>query len=301
MFLVVSGCGGGGDDTPTDNDNDNPDGNPPVVVQSPDPGPVGEIIPESEQRVIPTDEIKAFVTDSPYAAVLPGCALASTEDPCTLGTLPYLGQQYLTPTVDQVMQRVVVTHDWMGVRLREMLQRMPPDLLPMFAPVTAIIIGSEVRPSAFSVSRGWIRLDPRLLWLSVDEKRTVATNDDPRTNYGSDLQFVSRTRFAIGDDYAWGWWSLTDDSERTLADIEIPLAALLYHELAHANDYVQPDKLADLGDELTPRSTFELLDEFRVSRLLYQQEELTAQRSFLYGLAGVRYFDDAPSDTDRKS
>jgi hypothetical protein len=285
--MVVAGCGGGVDETTSDS-------SPPVSLQS--PVEFGEPIPESERRVISTTEARPFIPNAPYASVLAACAAAEYTDPCTLSTLPYIGQENPVPTVGDIMERVLVTHDWMGVRLEQMLKRLPADLLPMFAPITVVVIGSEVRPSSFSVAQGRVRLDPRTLWLSVDEKRTVATNDDPRTSYGSDLQFVSLYRFTSGNDYAWDFWSLTDNRERTSDDIELPLASLLYHELAHANDYIQPDKLASLSMDLTPWGAFELLDETRVSRQLYERGDLTGPFSYLYGLAGVRFFNDEATD-----
>lgn len=292
---LLSACGGGGNSGISDQDS--PQGPGPIVEpQEPVVTPVGEVIPTEDQRVIPTDEIKVYRSDSAYASVLLECALTEYTDPCTLQKLPYIGQLNASPTINEVMQRLLVTHDWMGVRFEKMLSDLPADMLPLFAPVTSIIIGSEVRPSAFYPSLGQVRLDPRRLWLSVDEKRTVATNDDPRSNFGSDLQFTSLFRFTIGDNYAWNYWSLTDDSERSVADIKLPLASLLYHELAHANDYVQQARMSVLTSDMTPLDALNELEDSRVSRRLYQDESLTAQRSYLYGLAGVRFFDDAATD-----
>lgn len=291
--LALAGCGG--DDS--GEDNESLGGNPPVTSQSPAPDSVGEFIPESDRRVISTEEVRPFIANTPYAAVLAPCIFADSEEQyCQLSKLPYIGQQNLNPSVSDIMERLLVTHDWMGVRFRQMLERLPADILPMFAPVTAVVIGSEVRPSSFNSARGRIRLDPRMLWLSVDEKRTISTVADYRSEFGSELQFVSLTRFASGDSWAWRSWSLSSDSERTLDDIEKPLASLLYHELAHANDYIQPDRIATLSSDNTPLDAVRLLEESRISRQLYEQESLTAQRSYLYGLAGVRYFDDEPTE-----
>ena len=72
------------------------------------------------------------------------------------------------------MERVVVSHDWMGVRFEQLMRRMPTDLVELFAPVTAIVIGSDVRPSFYSSFRGTINLDPGFLWMSVPEKQTIS-------------------------------------------------------------------------------------------------------------------------------
>lgn len=299
LCVFVSACGNGDKAVAVDEQPDDPGSV--VVVQEPvqEPTPVGEIIPAEDQRVIATEEIKPYVQNARYSAVLAECALIPYQTPCTLGELPYLGQQHASPTVENVMERVVVTHDWMGVRFERMLRILPADMLQLFRPVTVIVIGSEVRPSSFSPSRGRVRLDPRHLWLSVDEKRTIATNDDPRNAFGSALQFDWLSRFTVGDEYAWYYWSLTSDSERTVDDIELSLASLLYHELAHANDYIQPRRFSELTSDMTPWDAAVATADTRVSEQLHDRRDLTADPSFLYGLAGVFFFDDEATEFQR--
>jgi len=117
--LSVSACGGGsagGDISQVEQQNSGSAN-----------GSVGEAVPAKDMRVIATAEAKPYRPNAQYASVL----------------LDFV-------TVDDIMQRVVVTHDWMAVRMEEMLYRMPADLVQLFAPVTVIIIGSEVRPSSFT-------------------------------------------------------------------------------------------------------------------------------------------------------
>ncbi len=262
-------------------------------------GPVGEIVPVDQKRIIPITESRSYRPTARYASVLTECAFAEQESLCELATLPYIGLNTLSPSVEDVMQRLVVTHDWMGVRFEEMLHRMPADMLGMFSTVTAVVIGSDVRPSSFWPTTGVIRLDPRYLWLNVDEKRTISSDADPRSEYGAELQFVALWREMIGDNYAVDYYSLNDDQERTLGDLEIGLAGVMYHELAHANDIVERTKLSDLSLDSTPLQAYEQLFDTSVSMQLYAQEALTAQQSYLYELGGVRYYDDDPSDFHR--
>jgi len=278
--LLLAACGSGGAD------NEEPAA-PTVFVQS---------IPASEQRIIPTNEARAFRPDSPYAAVLRECVLADIINICTLAELPYIGQTDEPLNIESVMQRVVVSHDWMGVRFEQLMRRMPADIVDLFAPVTSIVIGSEIRPSSFSSFRGKVSIDPRYLWMSVAEKQTISVEQDFRTEFGADLKFRAFWRLASGDNYATPFHSLSDNSVREIDDLDISLARLLYHELAHANDVVQYHELASLPRNLTPREAVQLLDSSTVRRSLYDQQQLTAQTSLLYGLAGVRYFDDAPDE-----
>ena len=159
---LLSACGGGSGGGPVQGSVSEVV-QPPVVVQA---------IPASEQRVIPTNEARAYRSEGQFATALKDCALADNENICTLDVLPYIGQSGQRPTTEDVMQRVVVTHDWMGARFEQMLRRMPSDMLELFAPVTSIVIGSQVRPSSYSGTRARISIDPVYLWVTVPEKRT---------------------------------------------------------------------------------------------------------------------------------
>lgn len=281
FLAACGGSGGGGGPAPESTE---------VFVQS---------IPASQQRLIATDEARPFRSEGEYASVLKDCALASTENICTLGQLPYLGQTGQAPTIEDVMQRLLVTHDWMGVRFEQMLRRMPADIIGLFAPVTSIVIGSDVRPSSFSASLGRVRLDPGYLWLSVPEKRTISVDDDYRAEFGADLRFRSFRRMAIDDGYATPSSSIRDDNPRGIDELDISLARLLYHELAHANDFAQASALSTLPLDFTPLDAVTQLDETAVWRKLYDQEQLTVQSTFMYPLARVRYQDLEPSDDQR--
>jgi len=288
MLTALAACGGGnsGGVQPTE-----------VSEQASNTGvlSIGEVIPASEKRVIPIEEARPYRANSAqYRNVLLPCMLVETIDAlCPLSTLPYIGQTTELVTVEDIMQRVVVTHDWMGVRFEEMLYRMPADLVQLFAPVTAIIIGSEVRPSSFTPALGLMRLDPETLWVNVDERQTISVDDDPRTDFGPDLQFIGLSRANLGDEYTSYYWP--EGSERNRDLIEMPLARLLYHELAHANDYVQRDKIASLSGNLTAWDAINLLEGFRVSKLLPEDLSITTPDAFLNELAGVRFRNEEPS------
>lgn len=286
-LLLVASCGGsgGGSVAPrSEIGSPAPDGSAPAV---------GEVVPTGAKRVISTSEIRPYRPASSHASVLAECvAVEFIESICTLSKLPYIGQTSNRITIDQIMDRVLVTHDWMGVRLEEMLNIMPADIVQMFAPVTVIVIGSEVRPSSFTPALGMMMLDPYDLWLNVDEKQTVSAVEDYRSDFGADLQFMALWRPMIGERYASYYWPLDDDSIRGHDDIEIPLAHLLYHELAHANDFVQPDSLASLGGNITPYDAIEQLAHLRVSSLLLNDRSLTTPDAFFDKLAGIRFRDE---------
>lgn len=281
LGLTLTACGGSGGGEAED------DAGPPVVVQA---------VPAAQQRIIPTEEAFPYRSDGLFSDVLKDCALISEdEDICKLAELPHIGHAGQSPGVEDVMQRVLVTHDWMGARFEQALHRMPPDMLALFGTVTSIVIGSELRPSSYFPGQAKIQLDPRFLWVTVPEKRTIATDDDFRTNFGAALKFKGFRRLAIGNDYAVPFSSLSDDNPRAIEELDIPLASLLYHELAHANDYIQYDTVASVSLDQTPWQAVQQNPDLQIWQQLYDDEQLTAQSSWLYGLARVRFRDDEPT------
>jgi len=197
--VLLAACGGSGGGSSGSGEVEVPE----VFVQA---------IPASQQRVVPTEEARPFRPEGPHAAVLKDCALADSENICTLAELPFIGQTDTALTLESVMERVVVSHDWMGVRFEQLMRRMPADLIDLFAPVTAIVIGSEIRPSFYSGARGIVGIDPVYLWMSVPEKQTIAVEQDFRTDFGPDLKFKAFWRLASGDNYATPFHSLLDDT-----------------------------------------------------------------------------------------
>ncbi len=76
----------------------------------------------------------AYNAASPYADDLAPCTCHGRGTvACAFDRLPYLGADTDTPTLDDVMNRVVVSHRWMGANFRNLLERMPAYLLPLFS------------------------------------------------------------------------------------------------------------------------------------------------------------------------
>jgi hypothetical protein len=206
-------------------------------------------------------DVSVHVSGSPYAAVLKDCALAASEASlCRMDTLPLLGHDSSTPTVADVMDRVLVSHAWMGTRFEEVLNLLPADLLTLFKGVTAIVIDSDIRPSFYASRTAAIYLDPANLWLTNAEKATISKSADFRSDFGADLQFVSLRRYTKDNEYAYPSFSLSGSETRQLTDLIYPLARLLYHELAHANDFLPPDSQATLDPQLTPFAAIATLE-----------------------------------------
>lgn len=170
--------------------------------------------------------------------------LLRQEAGCSLDTLPLIGMLTEDPSVDEIMQRVLVSHPWMGSRFREILEKMPAEMLLMMRGVTAIVISYDIRPSKHSIYSGAIYLDPNVMWLTREERDVIDDTPDFRSGYGAELQFDFLRRYVISN---------TDIQSlpRDIDTISLITASLLFHVLAHANDLISPAGI-DLLDRFLP-------------------------------------------------
>lgn len=274
LACLLSACGGGSGDTavPTRPSGDDPD--------------EAQVLPRVDVRG--TNELYVYRADSPYADVLKECALVEVAAAaCRLTVLPFITQA--TPDFDRedILDRLLVTHDWMGKRFEQLLADAPEHMVTLFGSLTSIAIGSTVRPSNYWGGTGGIQLDPENLWLSTEEKANVSIEEDYRSAYGKDLTFWSFGTLRKGDQPASYYYSLTNNSERTLADITLPMYRLLYHELAHAVDYLPGESIAMLDSSLTPSAALDANEQFWLSPRLYLDQPLYSEE--LYALAQVSF------------
>ena len=203
---------------------------------------------------VSADSLRPYNAQSPWADTLVDCATASNPfSLCSMSELPYLGTEKTNPSVSDIMKRTVVSHAWMGLRFSQVLQQLPPELLKMFRGITAIVISSDIRPAFFTAVTGAIYLDPQDLWLTPAERQSIDWTPDYRTGFGNDLLFISASYYLEGDAPAWYFSSdYPEGVTRSIADIERPLAWLLSHELAHANDAVPPALLPLASSDESP-------------------------------------------------
>lgn len=176
----------------------------------------------------------------PYAQDIVNCVYSNQlTSSCPLEKLPLIAHQSLTPTVEDIMSRVVVSHQWMGDRFRDFLLHNDNnnDFKNLLRATTAIVISYDVRPSFYWAATGAIYLDPKNFWLSPDERDTINESPDYRASFGRELQFTMPWRYIKDNDYATDYPSETIRITRNENDSLYRLASLLYHELAHANDF----------------------------------------------------------------
>ncbi|MCU8036286.1 MAG: hypothetical protein WC024_16115 [Shewanella sp.] len=249
----------------------------------------------------PVARTHAYRPTSPYANVLANCVYSNQlNDSCTINTLPLIGQTSSDLNRETILNRVLVSHDWMGDNFAAFLAQMDPnsDFARLLQSVTAVVISYDVRPSFYWVVTGAIYLDPNDLWLTPSQRDTINEAPDYRSNFGNDLNFVMPWRYVKDNQFASLGVPITVRANRTLAQINPDLASLLYHELAHANDFFPRSVHATLTG---PR----LLDDYRrrnaskslISDQVSKTYPLTSTE--MMGLANVSFLGAAASNVQK--
>lgn len=247
-----------------------------------------------------------------YAGVLARCVYdnslyytsSSNTNFCTAGTLPLLAQEAgigNVPTVEQVMGRVLVTHDFLGANFERFLQVKDTngDFRRLLAGVTSVVIGSHVRPSFYTPATGAIYLDANNLWLTPEERDVVTEVPDYRLAYDVDLNYSSYGRTVRNNNYAS--FSYPSTSRATARDVDAliyGIGRLLYHELGHAGDYFPPanrdlNPNKNIWDNVVDRASALQLP----SDALAQVYPLRSQQMF--GLAQVSFWGATATATQR--
>jgi hypothetical protein len=218
-----------------------------IIGIDPEAAAPNDYLFESAQRVYP------YRTGTNYAAALKRCTYdnnlyytdAARNNLCSAGTLPLLQDEAgpgAVPSVAQVMSRVLVSHDFLGRNFEAFLTNQDPhgDFRRLLGGVTAIVLGSHVRPSFYMSATGAIYLDANNLWLKPEERDVVTEVPDYRSAFDDELNYTALARLVKNNDYARISYPANERNTRGGETLITDLGRLLYHELAHAGDYFSP-------------------------------------------------------------
>ena len=205
--------------------------------------------------------VHAYRADGPYAGRLAGCVYDSTNtmqgfgyNMCRLAQLPFIAQQTSggLPTVEQVMDRLVVSHDWMGRNFETFLRTQDPngDFRRMLNSVTAVVIGAQIRPSFYMPATGAIYLDADSFWLTADERDTLSEAVDYRSGFGSALRYETLWRYVQDGRYLSAYYDPRERITRQAGALRNEAAPVMYHELGHALDLLPPSAYFGLDNRL---------------------------------------------------
>ncbi|MCL1137427.1 hypothetical protein [Shewanella pneumatophori] len=193
--------------------------------------------PYFEERVAKTF---AYNQNSPYANAIEQCVYSNQlQQSCSIDTLPLIGQNASINNKQAILDRLLVSHQWMGENFEYVLENLDPnsDFATLLQSVSAIVISYDVRPSFYWVVTGAIYLDPTDLWLLAEERDTINEAPDYRSGFGNDLQFLMPWRYVKNNSYTSYTTPRSVRVDRSAQQMLPDLASLLYHELAHANDF----------------------------------------------------------------
>jgi len=244
--------------------------------------------------------VHAYKRTSPYAAALARCTYdpglqwtGNAKNLCPLTQMPFLHQTTggAVPSVPQIMDRVLVSHDWMGKNFEDFLNSTAAsdDLKRLFNGVTAIVIGAHVRPSFYYALTGAIYLDADNFWLSAAERDVVDEAPDFRSDFGRDLQFSTPWRYAFNNQNIFINFAPTSRIGRALDYLLNESGWLMYHELGHASDFLPPATRGSLStavsawDNIAPRFTAQQLPSDTLAATLpLQSNEMRALARVLF-------------------
>ena len=182
----------------------------------------------------------AYRESSSYKSALNSCIYSNQLlSPCSIQQLPLLGQTISLSEKEKIMERVLVSHQWMGENFETFLDKMDPDsdFAQLLQSVTAIVISYDIRPSFYWVVTGAIYLDPTDLWLLAEERDVINEAADFRSAFGAQLGFIMPWRYVKNNAYVSYSSPRELRTDRTMVQMSPDLSSLLFHELAHANDF----------------------------------------------------------------
>lgn len=250
-----------------------------------------------------------YRTTGRYASALARCVYdaqlqwqGAGKNTCSLALLPFMHQDTggAEPTVAQIMERVLVSHDWMGEVFERFIARADlVDVRRLLNGVTAIVIGAQVRPSFYYALTGAIYLDAGNFWLTPEQRDVINEAPDFRSDFDRDLAYSGLWRYVVNNRNAFLFFPPTSRLSRSLDDLVFEAGWLLYHELAHAGDFLPPaergalDPARTVWDNVGPRYAQRRLP----SDVLDQQLPLTS--AVMRGLAQVKFFGAIADATQR--
>ena len=274
--------------------------------------------PGATDKVVTTD-VFPYIKDGPYSDILVDCIYNNQlERSCSFQTLPLIGTEYTSPTIEQVLSRLVVSHQWLGNRFKQFLEESATseDMLKLLRATTAIVISYDIRPSFYWTATGAIYLDAQNFWVEPEERDTLNEQPDFRSNFGRDLRFIIPWRYVKDNGY---YFALSSDypveqrNSKGFNHFEADITWLMYHELAHANDFFPPSSWGQLDPTSSPlehynqtpaasdsfASTFPLIssDMHSLAQVSFLGAEATASQKSITAQEVESYFtpDSAPA------
>lgn len=229
---------------------------------------------------------------------------------CVFSDSPLLGYQKSTITVEDILKRTMATKPSHIETFKAVLNLMNPEALKMFGSVNAIVISERINPSFYTYSSGAIYLSANYFWRNQAEKATSVLVEDERLAYGKTAAadagqvYTEQLLYTDFDDYFHKGSQKYLSFERTLKtrtpeQLSGNLIRLLYHELAHANDYF-PKSFID-SSELKTDETFSKIttDRWELKKVTSQTMKTELAAPLMINMGKILYQGNTPTEADR--
>lgn len=198
---------------------------------------------------------------------------------CDLSVIQPIGVSGEAVTIEQIEDRLVVSHQWMAdsfiAALREIDDQ---DLLNLFKPLNSIVISYDVRPSFYNTATASMYIDPKYVWRNKTEWDSIHQQDDYRKDFQTEFKFDKAQRYVDQNAYNYVTYSNSYNSfsnyRRDAEHVAPGLFRLLAHELAHANDFLPPSDLIQVPDSGTISDYLQRLQ--TLNRDLFDSNPLTS-------------------------
>ena len=213
-------------------------------------------------RDLHVSRVHPYRATGPYAAQLVRCVYdamlqwqGAGKNLCSLSTLPYLHQETTgnEPSVDQIMSRVLVSHDWMGDVFQQFITGDDKsELRRLLNAVTAVVIGANLRPGFYHGVTGAIYMDADDFWLTPEQRDVIDEAPDFRSAFDRELAYSTLWRYTLNNVNVFRPFPSTLRVSRDVSYLLYETGWLMYHELAHANDFLPFGARASLVDSASP-------------------------------------------------
>lgn len=189
------------------------------------------------------EEIILYNPNHPNAKNLKDCVFKTEEETsCAVKESPLLGMSESPINVNAIMDRTMASRASYLETFRSVLNLMPKETLSLFNSVNAIVISDRIIPSFYHYGSGAIYLSGGYFWKTQEEKEASSKKKDYRADFGIDL-----AHYSTSDVLKNGKSIYNSDQLKTRSDYQIAplLIKLLFHELAHANDFFPKSYYSD--------------------------------------------------------
>lgn len=244
-----------------------------------------------------TRKVYPLYPDAPYAQKAAECVYNFGEKSCLVAEVPLLGL-YGNVTVESIMKRTLVSHPFLGEAFREVLLRLKPETLEMFGAVSAIVISDLINPSFYLNDSGAIYLSGRYFWRTPEERKLVTQVIDGRSSAVFSLPYL------FDSDYVVNGQSIEtreSDSHRTYEEIARIVSRLLFHELAHANDYFERSFYR--SEDFNEHKTYDELayERYSTSKLISQRLPVHVKSEILIKAGQIWFQGEKATEEDKKT